>query len=636
MRHVVYGTAGHIDHGKTSLVKALTGIDCDRLPEERDRGITIDLGFAHLEDQELVLHFVDVPGHERLVHTMIAGASGIDLALLVVAADEGVMPQTREHLEVIRLMGVAGGAVALTKVDLVDRETAEFAIEEVREILEGTPFAEVPILPVSASTGEGLSELRKTLLHQALSARPHQVEGRPFREAIDRVFSLSGAGTVVTGTSLWGRLEVGRTVTVLPSGLEARVRRLHVHGEERKDVEAGERVALNIVGLAKGDCDRGSQIMTPGPWVPTRLLSLRLEVLASAPSSLDEGDEVELHALAARSIARIDRLSDRPVMPGHTVTAQISLSRPMMLFPGDRVVLRRSAPVNTFAGGLVLDTRLRRFRRKEAADLHDLPTVQRGAWPQLFDRWIGEAGLVAPSLDDLSGRLGVLPEIAEATLGRLLAAKNIRSLETQPPRFVKEDTLVDLVERARCEIGRRLQDETVSSGVPARDFMSSLLSPPARFLAPQYLDELRYRKVLELVEGRVLPPGVNSHMSDAGAKLSRRLDDLYREASLEPPSPGEAAERIHARPAMVEGVCKFLVQQGVLVRLEGRWYIHRSALDEIVRVLRGWSLKDFGVADFKAEFGLTRKLAIPILEWLDSERITVRTGNRRRVIGRQR
>ncbi|NOZ95863.1 MAG: selenocysteine-specific translation elongation factor, partial [Acidobacteria bacterium] len=311
MRHVVYGTAGHIDHGKTALVRALTGIDCDRLPEERQRGITIDLGFAHLESGDLQVHFVDVPGHERLVHTMVAGASGIDLALLVVAADEGIMPQTREHLEVIRLMGVPGGAVALTKVDLVDGELVELVAEEVAELLTGTAFEGVPLVPVSARTGQGIEELRKVLVDQAGRARPRLVDGRPFREAIDRVFTMAGAGTVVTGTSLWGRLQRGTPLVIEPGGLTSRARRLHVHGEEREAVEAGERVAINLPGLATDELHRGQQILTRGPWLPTRLVTVRLELLASAPGALDEGDELELHALAARVPARVDRLAAR-------------------------------------------------------------------------------------------------------------------------------------------------------------------------------------------------------------------------------------------------------------------------------------------------------------------------------------
>ncbi|MEE4272246.1 MAG: selenocysteine-specific translation elongation factor, partial [Thermoanaerobaculales bacterium] len=327
MEHVVFGTAGHIDHGKTTLVKALTGTDCDRLPEERDRGITIELGFAHVCSDSVELHFVDVPGHERLVHTMIAGASGIDLALLVVAADEGIMPQTREHLEVIRLMGVPGGAVALTKIDSVDDELAELAAEELKEFLASTAFADVPVVPVSAVTGRGLDELRSVLVSQSRAVRPRQMTERPFREAVDRIFSLTGAGTVVTGTSLWGRLDVGAEVMIMPSGRRTRVRRLHVHGEERQQVEAGERVAMNLVGLGREDLDRGNQIMTVGDWRPTRLVTLRLELLSSAPNPLGEGDELEVHAFADRVPARVERLSCATLAPGETAVAQLGLRR---------------------------------------------------------------------------------------------------------------------------------------------------------------------------------------------------------------------------------------------------------------------------------------------------------------------
>ena len=636
MRHVVYGTAGHIDHGKTALVKALTGTDCDRLPEERERGITIDLGFAGLKHDGGNLHFVDVPGHERLVHTMIAGAAGIDLALLVVAADEGVMPQTREHLEVIRLMGVAGGAVALTKIDLVDEETLDFAVEEIKEILLGTAFEGVPIVPVSAHTGAGLDDLRETLIQQAANVRPHQIEGRPFREAVDRVFSLAGAGTVVTGTSLWGRLDVGAPVVLMPANREARARRLHVQGEERAQVEAGERVALNLAGLGRMECPRGTQILSPGPWRPTTLVTIRLELLEGATGPLDEGDEVEVHAQAMRTPARIDRLASRPLKPGSTAVAQILLRQEMMLFPGDRLVLRRPSPVNTFAGGQVLDTRLRLFRRGQATDLGKVSSVHREDWPKLFERWITDAGLVAPSLDDLAGRLGVLNDSAQGILGRLLASKSIKTLSTTPPRFISETLLGQLADRAKAELNTRLAGQEVSSGIPARDFVASLVPPPALALSPQFLEELRQRGVVEVVEGRVLPPGRSSHMTQSGAELTARVDDFYKDAGFEAPAPKDAAQRLEARPATVEGICRFLVQQGSLVRLDNKWFIHRQTLDAVVDGIGKWDVEDFAVGEFKERFGLTRKLAIPMLEWLDSNRVTVRAGNRRKVLGRRK
>jgi len=634
MQHVVWGTAGHIDHGKTTLVKALTGTDCDRLPEERERGITIELGFAQLTDDDIRLHFVDVPGHERLVHTMIAGAAGIDLALLVIAADEGVMPQTREHLEVLRLMGVQGGAVAMSKIDLVDPELVDLVIEEIRELLEPTAFADAPIVGVSAQSGAGLDELRRVLVEQARTVRPHQIEGRPFRQPIDRVFSLTGAGTVITGTSLWGALEVGGEVSIQPGGVTARVRRLHVHGEERGQVEAGERVAINLAGIAKGSLERGQQILSPGPWVETQLVTMLLELLATAPGPLDEGDEVEVHALASRVSGRVDRLARRPLEPGNRAAAQLLLRQPMLLFPGDRVVLRRPSPVNTFAGGQVLDAHLRRWRRRDSAALDELPGVQRSEWPKLLLSWIDAAGLVGLPLPAIAGRLGVLEDAVEAPLGKLLAEGSIRGLPSQPPHFVTTARLEGLTKDAAAALKQRLAGEEVSAGIPARDFVGRLLPRRALVLADIYLEELRGRGAIELTEGRVVPPGADSHMTAAGEELSRRVEALYRETGFDAPSPQEAAERLQARPASVEGTCKYLLQRRRLVRLEGKYLIHRAVLDNVARGVREWGVDDFAVGDFKDRFGLTRKLAIPTLEWLDSERVTVRQGNRRKVLRR--
>ena len=634
MQHVVFGTAGHIDHGKTTLVKALTGTDCDRLPEERTRGITIELGFAQLATDDLRLHFVDVPGHERLVHTMIAGASGIDLALLVVAADEGVMPQTREHLEVIRLMGVPGGAVALTKIDTVDTELVELAVEELSDFLADTPFAKAPVVPVSAVSGEGLEELREALRRQAAAARPRQVEDRPFREAVDRVFSLTGAGTVVTGTSLWGRLEAGSEVLIMPRGVRARVRRLHVHGEERQSVEAGERVALNLAGLAREDIERGEQVVAPGDWRPTRLVTLALELLASAPHALDEGDELEIHAFAARVPARVDRLAHRPLAPGASTTAQLRLTAPMLLFPGDRVVLRRPAPVNTFAGGEVLDGHLPRWRRRDSAALDRLPTGRRSEWPDLLGWWIDRAGLRGMTAHQLAARLGVVDAAVEAPLGRLLERSAVMAMPSQPATLVGTAHVDALAAAAGAELERRFDGVDVSAGIPTRDFTARLLPRRAQALTGVYLDQLRQRGVLELAEGRVVPPGSDRHMSAAGEELTRRVEALYREQGFAAPGPAEAAATLDARPATVDGICGYLVQRGRLVRLDGKFLIHRAALDEVVRAVQSWQTETFSVGEFKERVGLTRKLAIPVLEWLDSERVTVRVGNQRKIIRR--
>ncbi len=635
VRHVVFGTAGHIDHGKTTLVKALTGTDCDRLPEERERGITIELGFAQLTDGDLQLHFVDVPGHERLVHTMIAGAAGIDRALLVVAADESVMPQTREHLEVIRLMGVPGLVVAITKVDQVEPDLAELAVEEVREFLEPTPYASATMVMVSAHSGVGLDRLKAVLLEEAVGAAPHDIEHRPFRQAVDRVFSLTGAGTVITGSSLWGRLEIGQEVTIFPIGESARVRRLHVHGLERDRVEAGERVAINLVGVDRERLRRGHQLLEPGPWRATSLVTASLELLATAPAPLDEGDELEVHALAARVPARVERLAERPLAPGSSSVAQLKLRERMLLFPGDRLVLRRPSPVNTFAGGRVLDAHLRRWRRRDSSGLGQLPAVHRDGWPQLLRSWIESAGLVAVSADELAGRLGVLTTAVEAPLGRLIDEGSIRTLATRPPRLVSSRRVDELVVAAEVELERRFAREEVSAGVPARDFAAAVLPRSALPLADVYLEQMRGRGVFDVAQGRVVPAGSDAHMTAVGEELAGRVESLFRQAGLDPPSPAEAAETLQARPATVDGICRFLVQKGRLVRLENKLLVHRAALDEVARSVRSLDADAFSVGDFKDRFGLTRKLAIPILEWLDSARVTVRQGNQRKILRRK-
>jgi selenocysteine-specific elongation factor len=380
---------------------------------------------------------------------------------------------------------------------------------------------------------------------------------------------------------------------------------------------------------------RGDQVMTPGPWAPTQLVTVSLELLATAPGPLDEGDEVEVHALAARVAARIDRLSIRPLAPGSHATAQISLREPMLLFPGDRVVLRRPSPVNTFAGGKVLDAHLRRWQRRDSAALAQLPGVEHGAWPELLSSWIDREGLAGLTGPAMAGRLGVHQGVIEAPLGRLLEGGSIQSLPTQPPTFIATQSVVRLAADAAQELEQRFAGEEVSAGVPARDFAGQLLPRPASSLADFYLEELRVRGVLELSEGRVVPPGRESHMTAAGEALTRKVETLYRETGFEAPSPTEAAERLAAKPATVEGICRFLLQRHRLVRLEGKFLIHRAVMDEVARKVREWDVDDFAVGDFKERFGLTRKLAIPTLEWLDSERVTVRHGNRRKIIRRK-
>jgi selenocysteine-specific elongation factor len=623
MRSVVFATAGHIDHGKTSLVAALTGVSGDRLAEEKRRGITIVLGFAPLADQrgELDVSFIDVPGHERLVHTMIAGVGAVDRSLLVVAADEGVMPQTREHLDVLELLGVRGGVVALSKTDLVDAPTLTVRREELNAALAGGPLDRSPIVPCSVVSGDGIEELRAAVLSSAREARRGEERHRAFRLGIDRVFSVTGTGTVTTGTVRWGEARVGDELAVLPGGRRVRVRALQVHGEPRTSVGVGERAAIALAGAAVKDVPLGDQLLGAGPWFATERMLLRLRTLAGAPT-LDEGDEVGFHLLSGRCRARFERLHPAPLPPGRRGLAIVRLSRPTFVAPGDRIVLRRLSPAATVAGGEVVDPAPPRVRQRDSAVLEARPDP-RAALEATLTTWIAEGGPAGLELDAIAGRLGVLPEGLEATLGRLLDAGAIRAARTSPPIFVAASCIGAIDERATDLLAAAGQE-----GIPVAELVERTLPSPAAHLRDFYLEAWRRAGFLRESGGRA----VAATLEPIEDPLTGRIEAAYREAAFDVPGPDEMAIRLGANPKVVEGLVRSLVARGRLVRLAGRWVVARSAVDEVIAGVRAWGVESFDVAAFKARFGLTRKLAIPLLEWLDSARVTRREADHRKVL----
>ncbi|MCU0291133.1 MAG: selenocysteine-specific translation elongation factor [Thermoanaerobaculaceae bacterium] len=626
MRPVVFGTAGHIDHGKTSLVRALTGVDCDRLPEEKRRGITLVLGFAPMVDPagEVEVSFIDVPGHERLVHTMIAGAGGIDRALLVVAADEGMMPQTREHLEVLGLLAVPGGVVALNKADLLDDDLLELQREEIAEALAGTVLAGAPIVPCSAATGAGIPELREALLACARGVVRERSPHRPFRLAVDRTFTVAGTGTVVTGTARWGAVAVGDEVRLLPSGTVARVRTVQVHGRLREVAQVGERVALGLAGLTLAEAPRGEQVLGGGDWRSSRRLAVQIELLPGAVP-LEEGSVVSLHLLAARVLARVERIDPRPLPGGGTGRAVLRLARPVFAAPGDRVVLRRPSPAATVGGGLVLDPQPPRLRRREAAVLAELPRPWADV-PAALERWIREAGVAGVTPGQVASRLGVVPAGVEAPLGQLLVAGAVIASRSTPPLLVHRIILEALAQQAR-----QVVSEAGPAGVPVAELLSRLAPGAPETLRALVLETLRRAGVLRETSGRAF--GADATPLEDG--LAARIEEVYRESGVEAPSPGEVAVLLGAKEKVVEGLVRFLVDQKRLARVGGKWILHRRHLDAIAASLLEWDAEVFDVGQFKDRFALTRKLAIPILEWLDSERVTRREGDRRRIVRRR-
>ncbi|MFH1177491.1 MAG: selenocysteine-specific translation elongation factor [Acidobacteriota bacterium] len=621
MRAVVFGTAGHIDHGKTSLVASLTGVDCDRLPEEKRRGITLVLGFAPLSDPagELEVSFIDVPGHERLVHTMIAGAGGIDRALLVVAADEGVMPQTREHLEVLALLGVQGGVVALNKSDLVDDELLELEREELTELLAASPLCAAPIIACSARSGAGIAELRQALLSCARGVVRRGEPHRPFRLAADRVFSLPGAGTVVTGTARWGSVKAGDELLALPTGRRLRVRGVQVHGGARELATVGERVALRLAGAAVDELPRGEQLLGGGPWRATQRLAITVKLLPGA--SLAEGDRVWLHLLASRTLARIERAHPE-LAPGAEGRAILRLARGVFACPGDRVILRRVSPARTLGGGVLLDPRPAPIRRRDAAQLATLPDPLADL-PAALGRWIVASGAAGAEVAELASRSGLHEEGLEAALGRLLSSGEALLARTAPRTLVARESVAAVVAAVKQAL-----EVAGNVGMPLAELFSRVLAPAAQTLREFYLGELRRSGVLREVAGR----GLAASAAPLADPLAAQIEGFYRQAGFAAPSPEEAATQLRANPKTVEGIVRFLVERKRLARVGGKWILHREVLDEVAESVRAWGVEAFDVGQFKERFGLTRKLAIPVLEWLDSERVTRREGERRRVL----
>jgi selenocysteine-specific elongation factor len=620
MQTVVFGTAGHIDHGKTSVVRALTGIDCDRLPEEKRRGITLVLGFAPLSDPrgELEVSFIDVPGHERLVHTMIAGAGGIDRALLVVAADEGVMPQTREHLDILRLLGVRGGVVALNKADLLEPELVELRREEVAEALRAGPLAGAPIVVCSASTGSGVEPLRDALLECARGVVREEESSRPFRMGVDRSFSLPGIGTVVTGTTRWGRVRTGDELLALPSGRRVRVRGVQVHGAARDEARPGERTALRLAGVSVDELPRGEQLLGEGPWRPAGRLALEVTLVDGAVP-LAERQVVWLHLLAGRTPARVERASPSPVAAGGSGRVVLRLARGVFAAPGDRVVLRRQSPALTLGGGVVLDTDPPRLRRRDAARLAELADPRRDLEIAL-ERWVGAAGLAGADLAD-AARRGSRP-VSRRCLTADRGAPAI-TVGSRPPVLLSPAALAALEQEARSLLG-----SAGALGVPVAELAGRLIPAEAGRVREFLLEELHRRGVLRVVGGRA----VAADAAPLEDPLAARVEAAYREAGFAAPSPGEVALSRGAKDKAIEGIVRFLVEQRRLARVGGKWIVHRAVLDGVVASLREWGVESFDVAAFKERFGLTRKLAIPVLEWLDSQRVTRREGERRRLL----
>jgi selenocysteine-specific elongation factor len=623
MKNIIVGTAGHIDHGKTALVKALTGIDADRLEEEKRRGITIDLGFAHLQlTPSLRLGFVDVPGHERFVKNMLAGVGGIDLLLFVIAADESIKPQTREHFDICRLLGIPRGVIALTKADLVDSDLVGLVRLEVEELVAGSFLEGSPIVPVSSVTGAGLDDLRRELARVAALAPEKNSAGR-FRLPIDRVFSVKGFGTVATGTLISGAVAAEQTVEVYPAGRRLRVRGVQVHGSKSSQAVAGQRTAVNLADVEPADLARGDVLSEPGRFRAVKQVDCRLDLLASA-KPLKHRAPVHFHSGTAEIEAEVRLLEGTPALkPGATAYVRMLLRDAALLLPGDRFIIRMFSPVVTIGGGVVVDLGERRYRKNDdvKARLDVLGGQDAAARIGLLVReapfGLGAADLVA--------RTGLLePEIAAAA-----ARAAIVTIPQPQPWYVDRAWFQATRDRLVKTVREFHQKNPLLPGVARQDLRGRELQDAPAFLMDALIaDAKEIVAEGETVRSRAHKLVLKEDEEQARASIERAFD----ETGLAVPSLPEVLAKSGVEAARARSLLQILLREKRLVRISDDLVFHHSAIEKLRAMLAERKGSRFGVPSFKEWTGVSRKYAIPLLEYLDREKITRRDGDERVVL----
>ena len=625
MPSLIVGTAGHIDHGKSALILALTGTDPDRLKEEKERGITIDLGFAHKDlGDGLIASFIDVPGHERFVRNMLAGAHGLDAVLLVVAADESVMPQTREHFHICRLLGIPRGLVALTKCDLADREMQALAEMEVRELVAGSFLEGAPILRVSARTGEGLEALRQALCELAAGAARHPSEGL-LRLPVDRVFTLKGFGTVVTGTLVSGGLEEGAEVEILPAGLHSRVRGLQVHGEAVSRVEAGHRVAVNLAGIEVSQIARGDVVAKPGSFEPTSMLDVALSLLPGERPFQDQ-TRVRVHLKSAEILARVRLLGAPGNEPGTTRFAQLRLESPVVAGRGDRLILRSYSPAVTIGGALVLDPLPPKKRRASAASLPSSDESPAGA----AVRMIEEAASGGLGARQLAMRLTLTPK----DLATLLSQQaGVVAVGRDPVSYLSGQALASLAEAMVVQLERFHRDHPLKAALPREDLRRRLFAHAPAGAFELVIDSLASQGKVRVGADTLALADREVRLTPAEESARRSLLEAAQTAALQGLDLSRLPAGLGVEMRLAERVARVLTAEGTLARV-GELLVHRDHLLALkAEVRQRWPPGSrLDVAGFKELTGLSRKFVIPLLEYLDRERVTRRSGHDRLVL----
>jgi len=633
MSHIIVGTAGHIDHGKTALVKALTGIDTDRLKEEKERGITTDLGFASLTlDDGVMFGFVDVPGHERFVKNMLAGVGGIDVVMLVIAADESVMPQTREHLAICELLHVRQGLTVLTKIDAAEADMADLVEVEVHEFLRGSFLEGAPVLRASAHTGEGMPELVEALRRMASTAKPRD-SSKLFRLPIDRCFTMKGFGAVAAGTLITGRIRRDEEVEILPARKPARVRGIQVHGHTVDEARAGQRTALNLQRVDLAEIERGTVITVPGLFAPSATFDVSLELLSTS-GALPSRKRIRFHVGTTELIGHAVLLGQDILQPGDTALARIRLEKPAFALPGDRFIVRQYSPMTTLGGGEILDAHPPKLRRSDPRIVNRLRVLEAGTLRDKVRQLIEEAETAG--LDDMAlvGRLGITPEAARSEVQALASNQQVRILSAQPLVTATREVFDTAAAAAVHEVNAFHAAEPLLPGIGREDLRARAFPKASPVFFRAVLDHLAAQRAVTVEEDVVRAFGRSINLHGADEKAREQLIARFREMGLQAPPPDEIAGSAGVDRTNARKIIQMLVKEQVLVRINDALILDRKAVQKLISDVRARKSANpkFGVGEFKELTGLSRKYAVPLLEYLDGQRITRRVGDERVIL----
>ena len=630
-KSIIVGTAGHIDHGKSALVEALTGTHPDRLEEEKRRGITIDLGFAFLEEDGVRFGFVDVPGHERFVSNMLAGAAGLDIVLLVIAADESIKPQTREHFDICRLLGVQRGIVALTKSDLVDADTAGLVRLEVEDYLRGTFLENAPIVRVSAKTRSGLPELKKELHRVATQVRGKDA-AHHFRLPIDRAFAIKGFGSVVTGTLISGGVGAADEVELLPERKLLRVRGVQSGGKAVQRALAGQRTAVNLAGIEHTALKRGMTLAAPGKFRATRRIDTRLALLPSAPKLKQRG-KVHFHAGTSETMAEVFLFGKSELAPGQSALAQLRLQDELLILPGDRFIVRQFSPVTTIGGGVVLDALARRPLLRDTGRVAFLETLERGDRIEILAA-MAERALGGIAFGDIAARTGWLDAEIRDVAQKLTASGRARSV-AEPPILVPAKAFEEVRQKIGMRVERFHKENPLLPGISREDLRSNLGRRVRAETFRTVLEELVAQKRLEVQGEIVKRAGSTVTLEPEEARAKEQIEAAFAGAGLTVPAVKEVLGKLPVETKRAERILQMLLRDKNLVRITPELIFHRDALAHLKERLSAYKKTKgdrISVPVFKELTAITRKYAIPLLEYLDRERVTRRAGDERVIL----